>query len=282
MNLSEAWNQYEADKKLEGFSQYTLASYTIQKNLLIRHLGDVDVGQVTLDQLKQYIAKDMDRLKPSTVCNRVRAIKSLFKWIHMEGYVNANPARKLREPKEGKRIPKSIPEEMIEEIRESCVTPLEHVLVELFYTTGCRIGEVYGLNRNSIDWENRSIYVIGKGDKEREVYFSTRCAIWLKRYIKSRKDLDTALIVTERAPRRMAIAQIRYVVKRIAKRADIDGLNIYPHKFRHSFAMHLLDNGADMGFIQEMLGHAKIETTQIYAQLNGERRRQLYKKHYRA
>lgn len=281
MIISEAWLLYEADKKLEGFSPHTLKSYKIQKDLLIRYLGDVFVSDVTYDDLKSYISNEMNRLKMSSVANRVRSLKALFRWIHDEGYTTRNPAAKLKEPKLGMRVPKSINEELIEELREACNIPLEHALIELFYSTGCRIGEVYRMKRNHIDWERKAIIVLGKGDKEREVYFSNKCAIWLKKYLNNRYDEDKALIVTERAPRRMEIAQIRYVIKRIAKRAEIK-TNIYPHKLRHSYAMHLLDNGAPMELIQELLGHQKLDTTRIYAQLNGERRRELYKKHYRA
>lgn len=170
-------------------------------------------------------------------------------------------------------------EEDIEALREACVSPLEHALVEVLYTTGCRIGEIHGLNRNSIDWEGRSIIVRGKGDKEREVYFTIKCAIWLKRYLRSRKDTDVALFVTERAPRRMGIPQMRYVIKRISRRADIE-VNVYPHKLRHSYATHLLNNDTPLEVIQSFLGHARMDTTRIYAQLSGDRRRELYRKHF--
>lgn len=281
MKISEAWELYEADKRIQGYSPHTLKSYSIQKNLLIRYLGDLSINEITYEDLKSYISNQMERLKLSSVANRVRSLKALFRWIHDEGHTSINPASRLKEPKLGMRVPKSINEELIEELRESCQGSLEHALIELFYSTGCRVGEVYRMNRNQIDWERKSIIVLGKGDKEREVYFSNKCSIWLKRYLKGRLDSDPALIVTERAPRRTEIAQIRYVIKRIANRAKIE-TNIYPHKLRHSYAMHLLDNGAPMELIQELLGHQKLDTTRIYAQLVGERRRELYKKYYRA
>ena len=153
-----------------------------------------------------------------------------------------NPAAKLKEPNQGHRIPRAMSEEDVELLREACRSPLEHALVEILYTTGCRIGEIAGLNRNCISWEDWSIVVRGKGDKDREVYFTIKCGIWLKQYLKSRKDTDIALFVTERAPHRMSIPQIRYIIKRIARRADIT-TNVYPHKLSHSYATHLLNNG---------------------------------------
>jgi len=147
-----------------------------------------------------------------------------------------------QEPKTGIRLPKALTEEDIELLREGCTSPLEHALVEFLYTTGCRIGEVAKLNRNAIDWETRSLYVRGKGDKEREVYFNIKCCIWLKRYLRGRKDTDMALFVTERTPHRMGIAEIRYIIKRVARRSGV-GTIVYPHKLRHSYATHLLNNG---------------------------------------
>lgn len=161
-----------------------------------------------------------------------------------------------------------------------CQNPLEHALVEFIFTTGCRIGEVYSLDRRDIDWETRSVIVQGKGDKEREVYFSIRAAIWLKKYLKSRKDDCQALFATERRPyRRMSIAQMRYILKRVAARANLQA-SVYPHRLRHSYACHLLNNGAPLELIQTLLGHEKLETTRLYAALSGPRRRELYRRYF--
>lgn len=279
MLLSEAWSAYEADKRLEGYSPHTLKSYHLQSSLLIRAIGDVDIQSVTFETLKQYLAENTKHMKPASIGHRVRFLRSLFRWAQDEGYIVGNPAAKLKEPKQGPRIPKALHEEDIELLRMGCESALEHTIIEFLYSTGCRIGEMHKLNRNSIDWHNRSAIVRGKGDKEREVYFSVRCHIWLKRYMKERRDTDIALIVTERAPRRMSIAQIRYIVKRVAKRAGIE-TNVYPHKLRHSYATHLLNNGAPLEAIQSFLGHSKMETTRLYAQLSGERRRELYRKYF--
>lgn len=108
-------------------------------------------------------------------------------------------------------------------------------LFEFMFSTGYRIGEIVSLDRNSINWGNQSAIVLGKGDKEREVYFNIRCDIWLKKYLDSREDNDSAIFVTERSPHRMSIAQMRYIIKRISKRAGINK-TIYPHQLRHSYS----------------------------------------------
>lgn len=279
MLLTEAWQLYAADKQIEGYSPTTLRGYKIQFNLLLKHFGDIELDKIALPDLKTYLIEKGGHLKPASLGMRIRSIRAFFRWANEEGYCSGNPARKLKEPKLGHPLPKALNEEDTVALEEGCKSPVEHALVEFIYSTGCRVGEVHRLNRNAIDWDNRSCIVLGKGSKEREVYFSIKAAIWLKKYLKGRKDNDVALFVTERAPRRLSIEMIRYVVKRVARNSDV-AANVYPHKLRHSFATHLLNNGAPMECIQTLLGHAKLETTMIYAQLSGPRRKEIYRRYF--
>ncbi len=247
--------------------------------MVIRYFEDVKLETITTIKLKEYLAKSSENLKPSSLAHRIRFIKSLFRWSHEEGHILKNPAAKLKEPKVGKRIPKFLTEREIEYLREACDIPMEKALFEFMFSTGCRIGEIVSLDKNRINWSNRSAIVLGKGDKEREVYFNIRCEIWLKRYLDNRQDNDPAIFVTERKPHRMSIAQMRYIVKRISDRAEISKV-IHPHQLRHSYATHLLNNGAPLDVIQSLLGHQKSETTKIYAQLSGSLRQELYRKYF--
>lgn len=285
MLLSEAWKAYEADRKLARFSNVTMKGYGIQFRLLVRNLGDIQIEEITTPILKEYLSKQT-HLKSSSLGQRIRFIRTFFHWIQDEGYIIGNPAHKLHEPRKAKKLPKALSEEDTEMLRESCITSLEHALIEFTYTSGCRIGEVVGLNRNAIDWDTRSVVVHGKGDKEREVYFNIRTSIWLKKYIKERTDTNIALFVTQRKfegrqPRRISISQARVIMKKVAKRAGLSEINVYPHKLRHSYSTHLFNNGAPLEVIQSLLGHAKLETTKIYADLSGSRRRESYRKYFR-
>ncbi|RED51152.1 tyrosine-type recombinase/integrase [Cohnella lupini] len=280
MNLNELWFLYEADKRVLGFSPYTLKAYSLQIKVLTRDIGNLDIEEVSLTLLKEYLAKQSERLKPSSLGHRIRFVRSLFRFAFEEGYVARNPALKLREPKMDKRIPKFLIEEDVIHLKITCESPREHALLEFLYCTACRVGEVHRLNVEDINWENCSAVVNGKGSKQREVYFTTECKIWLKRYVESREDSCKALFVTESLPtRRMAISTIRYSLKKLATRGKVKA-NVYPHRFRHTYACHLLDNGAPLEFIQGMLGHDKASTTQTYAQLRGERRRELYRRYF--
>ncbi|WP_163538324.1 tyrosine-type recombinase/integrase [Gracilibacillus sp. YIM 98692] len=285
MLLSEVWSLFQEEKKLE-FSPYTMKSYKLQMNLLIRDLGDRHIQEIYYIHLKQYINRHAERLKKSTLGCRVRFIRSVFKWAHDEGITKTNESAKLKEPKQGMRVPKFIKDEDIERLRESAKGAKEKLLINLLYSSGCRIGEIQGMNIKDINFEQRYITVIGKGNKEREAPFDNKTYIWLKEYLGQRNDDLECLFPTDHTfkendgkPRRLSKAQLRYIVKRIAKRANID-VSIYPHRFRHSFCTHLMDRGAPMEVISSLAGHQKIETTRIYAALSGERRRELYKKYF--
>src|SRR5699024_3796367 len=163
----------------------------------------------------------------------------------------------------------------------------ERVVFEFMYATGCRVGEMVRVNTKDIQWDNRTLEVLGKGNKKRIVYFDLRCEIWLKKYLETRSDNQDALFVTERKykanngqPRRMSTDQIRWILKRLARRAGITK-SIYPHNIRHSFATNLLENGAPMEAIQEFLGHEDPKYTEVYAQLTTELKKGIYDKYHR-
>jgi integrase/recombinase XerD len=279
MKLNDLWVLYEADKRILGFSPHTLKAYTLQLRILIREIGDIEIEEISLNLLKEYLAKEAERLKPSSLGHRIRFVRSLFRFAFEEGYIARNPSLKLREPKTEKRIPKFLIEEDVIQLKISCLSARERALLEfsLLYS----VGEVQKINIEDINWEHYSAIVNGKGSKQREIYFTTECKVWLKRYLGNRQDSCKALFVTETHPvRRMAIPTIRWTVKKMAGRGEVS-VNVYPHRFRHTFACQLLDNGAPLDFIQGMLGHEKASTTQIYTQLRGEqRRKELYRRYF--
>ncbi|WP_235821423.1 tyrosine-type recombinase/integrase [Gottfriedia solisilvae] len=278
-SISTAWQSYYNDKLIEGYSLITLKAYQVQSNLLIKHFGDIAIDQITNDGLKQYLAKVGETLKPASLAHRVRFIKSLFRWAHEEGKIHRNPFSKLKEPKSGIRVPKFLTEKEIEHLREACQTAKEHAIIEFMYSSGCRIGEIVLINRKDINWSNNSVVVRGKGDKESEVYFNIRSEIWLNRYLNERQDEDAALFVTERAPHRLSIAQTRYIIKNVSLRSEFNK-EISPHQLRHSYATHLIDNGAPLEVIQSLLGHEKSKTTRIDAVLSGKQRHEHYSKYF--
>jgi integrase/recombinase XerD len=278
MRLSEASGTFLAVRRQEGFSAHTIDAYRLQHQMLIRDIGDLDIQEVTLDVLREHLRHN-GHLKASSMGHKVRAIKSLFNWLFEEGGMERNPTLKLSEPKVGKRIPKALTIDELELLRDSCQSALEHALVEFSFATGCRVAEIQRLNRADIDWQRAAVTVLGKGNKEREVYFEAKCRIWMQRYLRNRLDLDRALFVTERRPHRMSIHEIQYIFKRVAGRCELEH-KVSPHKMRHTLATVLINQGAPLVTVQSILGHEKPETTQLYATLSGSARQQSYQRYF--
>lgn len=285
MLLSEAWKLYERDKRFLGYSENTLEAYGLYQRLLIEECGNIKLTDLTYDIMKEYIYSLSDRLKPSSLSIRARQLRSFLNWAHEEGYVEKNEAAKLKSPRSPLEPPKPLSMYEIETIRDACKSTFERGFFEFLYATGCRIGEVHKLNKGDVDWRQRSVKVVGKGNKKRLVYFNLKCEIWLGKYLDERTDNQEALFVTERSykdnnnqPRRISTDGFRWTLKRLAKRAGIDK-SIYPHNLRHSFAMNLLENGAPMEAIQDFLGHSNIEHTKVYAQLTTNMKKSIYDKY---
>lgn len=277
MRLSEASQQFLAVRTQEGFSKYTIKAYQLQHALLIRDVGDIEIEDVTLPLLREHLSHH-SHLKLSSLGHKIRSIKSLFKWLTEEDQLARNPTFKLNEPKPGRRVPKALTIEELELLRDSCESSLEHALIEFFFATGGLLSEVQRLNRNDIDWQRNCLTVLGKGDKEREVYYGAKARIWLERYLRERKDRDPALFVTQRQPHRMSVHEIQYIFKRIAKRCGL--AERVSHKMRHTLATVLLNQGAPLVAVQSILGHEKPETMQLYAHLSGAARQQSYQRYF--
>lgn len=265
MKLSELWPIYLRDRTIARYSPHTLKAHSIQVRLLQESVGDIEVDQIDLDKVKDYLAS-CTHLKPSSLGARVRVIKAFFTWAFKEGYVSTNPMAGIKEPKNRDKTPKYFTDDEIVTLKSGCESILERTLLEFSFATGCRVGEVREINRADINWDNNSINIMGKGGKRRIIYFSDPCKELLTEYLEFRKDEDAALFVTERAPHRMSIAEMRYILKRIAKRSGLCN-NVYPHKLRHTYATHLLNNGASIEAIRQLLGHANMSSTMIYANL---------------
>lgn len=278
MQLSEALDVYFSVRAQEGFSPATIKLYRSNTNILINDIGDIDIASVTLDMLRHHLSQ-RPHVKLSTVACRVRSLKSIFKWLYEEEYVPKNPTLKLREPKQPKRVPKALTVDEIESLRDSCQSRFEHALVEFFFATGCRVGEVVALNRTDIDWNRCAVTVFGKGGRERECYFGAKARIWLRRYLASRKDDDPALFVSEHWHKRPTTRYIEKVFKVVASRCGLEQ-RVTPHVLRHTLATTLLNQGAPLATVQSILGHQKPDTTLLYVSLSGTARKQSYDRYF--
>ncbi|GAB6170533.1 tyrosine-type recombinase/integrase [Paradesulfitobacterium aromaticivorans] len=274
-DLREKIQLFLAGKRLEGLSELTLKGYALDLRIFAEHVQKA-AADITTADIRMYLG-EFDNLKTSSLSGKLSVLKSFFGWLTSEGILLNDQSRKIKSPKKEKRLPKALNIEEVEMIREACVTPRERAMIEVYYATGCRLSEVQQMDRDDINYQAMSAKVIGKGNKERIVYFSHKAIYHLKKYLMRRTDDEPALFITERKPyRRLSNRGIQREVKIIADRSGVKK-NVHPHVLRHTFATLLLNNGADLVSVQGLLGHEDPATTQIYAQVTDEKRKSAHK-----
>jgi integrase/recombinase XerD len=261
---------YLACKKLDGLSIKTLKNYRYELIKFASHLIKPIAAITTMD-LRMYLAQRCKNLRPSTTNTQIYTLRSFFKWLHEEEYIPKNPALKLKATKEPIRERKPLSEENIEIFRQACITDREKALTEFMYSSGCRLSECEGVNIEHVNWHERTLSVIGKGDKEREVCFSIKAKVLMKRYLISRKgDNSEAMFITSKSPfNRLGGRSIEREIENIKTRSGLKE-DIFPHVFRHSMATHCINAGMPIHILQELMGHTTVATTQIYAKTSKE------------
>ncbi|MFJ5625458.1 site-specific tyrosine recombinase/integron integrase [Peribacillus loiseleuriae] len=266
-----------ASKKIEGLSENTLDGYKRELRLFSNAVNK-KVEHITSGDIRVYLG-NLEGRKMSTIGKKLTTIKSFFSFLLAEEMIQRDPTLKIKQPKEEKRLGKSLTIEELELLRETCKTTRQRALLEVLYCTGCRLSEICNLNKSDINMQNMSCRVIGKGNKEREVYFSYKALYHLRKYFLERPDQNEALFVSERRPYgRLSNKGIQREIDVIEKAANIDK-KVTPHVMRHTFATLTLNNGADITAVQELLGHSSPETTLRYARITEERKREQHKKY---
>ena len=272
---SKIWTFISA-KKIEGLSRKTLKGYNLQLHKFASTVQK-KVEDITTADIRIYLGESLE-LKASTIGTKLSTLKSFFSWLTGEGIIPKDPTQQIKQPKKEKRLPKALLFEELEIIRESCETLRQRALTEVFYSTGCRLSELIDMDITDIDKANKQARVIGKGNKERTVFFTWKALRYIDMYLKSRTDDCPALFVTSRKPyRRLGERAIQKEVEKIAAKANLDK-EVHPHIFRHTLATHLLENGADLVTVQQILGHENPATTQIYATLTEQHKQQTFRK----
>jgi integrase/recombinase XerD len=263
----------------------TLEAYRRDLADLDRFLGGSPVDATT-ERLQAYVAQmRADGLAPSTIARRTAAIRSFFRHQVLVGARKENPAAELELPRRRRALPKTLSPGEVERLIEAAtgVSPRalrDQALVELLYGAGLRVSEAVGLDKAGVDLENRLVRALGKGSKERIVPLGRPAVDALNRYLaRGRPYLDkrhrSELFLNARGgPLTRAGAFL--ILKKLAEKAGLDPERVHPHLLRHSFATHLLEGGADLRSVQEMLGHADLATTELYTHVSDRRRRELY------
>ncbi|GCD13278.1 site-specific tyrosine recombinase/integron integrase [Clostridium tagluense] len=256
---------YLVVKKLEGLSIETLKNYNREILKFANYLRK-PLATVTSMDLRMYLAQRCKNLKPGTTNTQMYILRSFFSWLLAEEYIPKNPMLIIKATKEPGRLRHALTVDEVEILRQKCKSIREKALLEFTYSSGCRLSEIVDINKEDIDWHNKTLKVIGKGNKERIVCFNTKARYLMKEYILSRADDNAALFVASKGNHnRLGGRSIEREIKNIATRADL-GKSIYPHLLRHSIATHLLAAGMALHNVQALLGHSDPKTTQIYAE----------------
>lgn len=277
-DLNQKIKLFLMSKRMEGLSKGTLKNYRKILNDIGGYLQK-PVSEITTADIRNWLSTHIN-IKMSTFRYYISVLRSFFDYLITEELLSVDPTRKIKLPKLEQRIPKALSIDEMEMLREGCITLREKALLEIFYASGCRLAEIHGLNKTDINWRERSFNVVGKGNKERVVFIGARAAHALKKYLDNRKDNEKALFVTEKgATRRLSQRSIHSIFKKIASRATTSK-NIHPHVFRHTMATAMINHGARIEDVQSLLGHSSPNTTQVYARVSHERKKQAYNQHF--
>ncbi len=230
---------------------------------------------------------------PATTARKIATLRSFYKWMARQGIIETNPMLLIRTPKQTKRLPKAISVEQVEKLlsapdNRETLGARDRAILETLYSTGVRVSELVDLNRNDLDHHNQTMHVRGKGKKERIVPLGSHAMAAIRHYLtllepdprfaelreQTMLQNDVPLFVNKNGGR-LSSRSVRRKLDKYLKGIGLD-ITISPHTLRHSFATHLLDNGADLRSVQELLGHQSLSTTQVYTHLSTMRLRNAY------
>lgn len=286
------------EKNIDSFIKYlsnekrypenTINSYTRDLNNYYGFIELKKINYLTInkDQIREYL-KYLDQLKysKSTISRILSALRNFYSYLIKEEQITSNPFKLIKNPKKEKKLPNFLQNNELELLFKSIDTknPLglrNRLILELLYATGLRVSELDSLTLNDIDLNNKEIRVTGKGNKERIVFFGEYAEEYLKKYINNtRKELlqnkkNNYLLLNNNGDH-LSVRGIQEIINDIVKEASLKH-NISPHSLRHTFATDLLNNGADLKSVQELLGHESLSTTQIYTHITSDRLRNVY------
>lgn len=261
-------DSFISSKQVEGCSERTIKYY---KEIIEKFVNSFDksIKQISTNEIRNYLSnyKENSSCGSTTIDNIRRVLSSFFSWLEDDDYIIKSPVRRIHKIKTAVVVKEVLTDENLERLRDECENIRDLSLIELLNSTGMIVGELVNLNINSLNFEDRSCIVLGKGNKEREVYFDAKTKLHLKEYISKRNDSNDALFVSVREPhQRLSISGIELIIRTLGINSNIN--KVHPHKFRRTLATMAIDKGMPVEQVQKLLGHVKIETTMNYALVN--------------
>lgn len=301
MTLADLIDQFiEYIRAQRGYSSHTIRSYQtdldqfmdfLLKGLNREDRANIRMSDVDYSVIREYLGSLYRKYSRTTIARKLSAIRSFFYYVEKKGQGKGNPAADISTPKQGKYIPSHLPvDDMFRLLkgpdREKPLGLRDLAIIEILYSCGIRVSELAGLDISDVDFDQRLVRVIGKGNRERIVPIGTKALKAIKDYLEAvipirRKSRDVSkkaepLFINYRG-RRLSTRSIGSLIKRYAMECGLT-TGITPHSLRHTFATHLLDGGADLRAVQELLGHVSLSTTQRYTHVSLDRLMEVYDK----
>lgn len=275
----EVINEYLLSLKIMNYSEGTIIG---RRNFLQSFFREEDLfSNLKSNEILEKLDRVCKGKKEKTISNHISDLKCFYAFCIQEEYLEKSPIKSRWFPRIPKPIPKYLEKAEVVKVQQ-CIEKenlRNRAIFEFLLTSGCRIGEVYKIDRENIDLEKRTALVLGKGRKYRQVHFSVKCGLLLERYLESRKDKEPALFVTLNGNlNRLASDTMRKLIGKVGKEVGLRG-SLHPHRLRHTFATDLLAKGAELSFIAEELGHSNLMTTQVYARLPKQEIISMYRKY---
>ena len=271
--------EFLSAKQVEGCSERSVNYYSSTLDNLIKSLIK-PFNQIETEDLRVYLSEYQKKNDASkqTIDNIRRILSSFFTWLEDEDYILKSPVRRIHKIKTMKQVKETYSDEALERLRDNCKTIRDLALIDMLASTGMRVGELVKLNRVDVDFVNRECVVLGKGSKERVVYFDARTKLHLQNYLNSRTDDNEALFVSLLEPHnRLEIAGVEIMLRKLGRSLEIN--KVHPHKFRRTLATRAIDKGMPIEQVQKLLGHQKIDTTMEYAIVDQQNVKNSHKKY---
>ena len=271
--------EFLSAKQVEGCSERSVNYYSSTLDNLIKSLIK-PFNQIETEDLRVYLSEYQKKNNASkqTIDNIRRILSSFFTWLEDEDYILKSPVRRIHKIKIMKQVKETYSDEALERLRDNCKTIRDLALIDILASTGMRVGELVKLNRVDVDFVNRECVVLGKGSKERVVYFDARTKLHLQNYLNSRTDDNEALFVSLLEPHnRLEIAGVEIMLRKLGRSLEIN--KVHPHKFRRTLATRAIDKGMPIEQVQKLLGHQKIDTTMEYAIVDQQNVKNSHKKY---
>ena len=262
-----------------GLSKNTILAYQSDLADFFEFLGEVnleDIKRKNFSLFTKHLARN--NLTPSTITRKIASLKGFFKYLSFKRIIKTNPSNALNSPKLPKKLPKVLTITEVDKILQENLSDRDYAIIELLYSAGVRVSELTELELKNIDLAQKTVKIFGKGSKERIVPIGQRCCDCIRKYLKKRELIalkynSKPFLFLEEDGKKITRQKVYKIIHTLGNGID---KNISPHTLRHSFATHLLERGADLRVVQELLGHSSIVTTQLYTHISKKTLREVY------